>query len=127
MAKKGNSKTVSAILGIIGGILMLLGAIIKFVITTVFASTVLGSTLPILAGTTVGKLLTAWLYISLIFGVVLGLLVIILGAAMYLGKAGKIAAILMLILGILGFFGPMAGFVVGPILAIVGGALGLKD
>lgn len=100
--------TVPFILGLVAGIFVL--------IVNVFV-TIAGAAIPLLGGmlAAVG-----------IWGIIDGILLIVGSILMRNPAQAKIGSILVLIFGILAFFTAGFGFIVFPILAIVGGALGIS-
>ena len=61
----------------------------------------------------------------LVWGIVASALVIVGAMMMRKPSKARTGAILVLVFGILCFFTPWAGLIIGPILAIIGGALGI--
>ena len=107
--------TTPMVLGIIGGILIL----IMSLVTGIWVAT-LGSVFG-----PFGAAFTTFGLAMAILGFAAGLIILI-GSFLMQGPRAKTGSILVLIFGILGFFTPAAGIVIGPILAILGGALGLS-
>ena len=107
--------TVPMILGLIAGIFVLIINIL------VVAAGALVSSVP-LAGKAVGGIVMA----MGVWGLVVGILLIVGSMLMRNPAQAKMGSILVLIFGILAFFTSGFGLVIFPILAIVGGALGLS-
>jgi hypothetical protein len=117
MANNDNM-TAPFVLGLIGGIMILIISLIAGLAMAAMGGAI-GSLLGAAgAGAAIGSLVGLW-------GIIVGILIIV-GSVLMRGKNAKAGAILTLIFGILGFFTPGMGIIVGPILAIVGGALGIS-
>jgi hypothetical protein len=113
-----NDMTAPFVLGLIGGIIVLIISAIVGLVMAAFGGAI-GSLLGAAGtGAAIGSLVGLW-------GVIVGIAIII-GSVLMRGKNAKAGAILTLIFGILAFFTPGMGIIVGPILAIVGGALGIS-
>ncbi len=110
-----NDMTVPFVLGLISGIFLL---VINVLITIAGA---------ILSSLPFGMFGGGPLFIVLgIWGIVVGILLLVGSLLMRNPDNAKVGSILVLIFGILAFFTPGLGLLVFPILAIVGGALGLS-
>lgn len=116
MAK--NDMTAPFVLGLIGGILILIVGLIASIAGAVLGGIAGGLIGAGGLGAAIGAAVGIW-------GIIVGILIII-GSVMMRGKNAKAGSVLTLIFGILGFFTPALGLVIGPILAIVGGAIGIS-
>jgi hypothetical protein len=117
MANNDNM-TAPFVLGLIGGIIVLIISVLVGLVMAAFGGAI-GSLLGSAGtGAAIGSLVGLW-------GMIVGI-VIIIGSVLMRGNNAKAGAILTLIFGILAFFTPGMGIIVGPILAIVGGALGIS-
>ncbi len=103
--------TAGAIISIIAGVLIVINGLVYFVLGSTFIS--------VPGGLTAGGVIYALGGVCLLFGI----LVILGGWLMYTGKTTP-GGVLTLVFGILSIF-LGGGFLIGFILAIVGGALGL--
>ena len=108
--------TTPFVLGLIGGIVILIVGILVTI-----AGAVIGSRVPLFGGAVGG------IFAALgIWGLIDGVLIVVGSIFMRDPAKAKLGAILTLIFGILGFFTVGYGLVFAPILAIVGGALGIS-
>jgi uncharacterized protein involved in cysteine biosynthesis len=113
-----NDMTAPFVLSLIGGIIVLVISLIVGLVMAVFGGAIGSLFGSAGAGAAIGSLMGLW-------GLIVGVLIIV-GSVLMRGAKAKVGAILTLIFGILAFFTPGMGIIVGPILAIVGGALGLS-
>jgi MFS family permease len=118
--------TTAFVLILIGGILILINAVIF-----IYASTIAGEVVKKLNITSmypgIAEMVGTTLLVMGIIGLVFAVLVIIGSALVYSGVPGKVKAgsILGLVFGILSIL-IGGGFIIGPILALIGGILGLR-
>jgi MFS family permease len=118
--------TTAFVLILIGGILILINAVIF-----IYASTIAGEVVKKLNLTSmypgIAEMVGTTLLVMGIIGLVFAVLVIIGSALVYSGVPGKVKAgsILGLVFGILSIL-IGGGFIIGPILALIGGILGLR-
>ncbi len=62
----------------------------------------------------------------LVIGLIISILIIVGAIAMKKPKKARLWSILVLIFSIIGFFGPGWGLIIGPVLGIIGGAIGIS-
>ena len=110
--------TAPFVLGLIGGIIILVISLIVGLFMAAVGGAIGSLVGSAGAGAAIGSLMGLW-------GIIVGVLIIV-GSVLMRGNNAKAGAIITLIFGILAFFTPGMGIIVGPILAIVGGALGLS-
>lgn len=116
--------TAAFVLSLISGILVLLTALIMFVAASLLNLTEFTGVpgMPYFS-----ELITTWLVIIGVVGLIFGALIIVGAVMIYSGEPGKVrtGSILVLIFSILSLFTVGGGFFVGFILGLIGGILGL--
>jgi hypothetical protein len=118
----GEKPTAAMVLSIIGGIFILLGGVVFFALASLMQLFI--DTIPGLGSLEIDPVLLLNLIGAL--GVVIGLVIIVGGVMMYLRpKSSTVWGVLILVLSIVSLFVASGGFILGFILALIGGILAI--